>query len=228
MTQDLVGTTSQHDYILLDGSGSMLPKWWPSLAAIDVYVDSLKIAHVNTQIILSVFSSDDDRRFLLNEERCLPIHDWTPLCTVGVGAPFGGTPLYDAINAMGRRLRDIDPPRAAATIVTDGEEFASKTSLQDAKRILDWMRAKGWQVTFIGCDFDNRKTASLLGGNPASAIGVQKALLSDAAKNLAAKRARYALYGEQMHFTEGEQTQFGGLLTASPPSSKEHVEESNG
>jgi hypothetical protein len=218
MTQELIGSTSQHDYILLDGSGSMRGKWWPSLAAIDTYIDTLKIARVNTHILLSVFSCDfgTSKNFLLNEERNLPIHDWTPLSTTGIGAPFGGTPLYDAINAMGRRLRDIDPPRAAATIVTDGEECDSKTSLDDAKRILDWMRAKGWQVTFIGCDFDNRKTAALLGGNPASAIGVQQSLLSDAAKSLAAKRARYALYGEQMHFTKGEQTQFGGYLTAAP------------
>ena len=131
-----------------------------------------------------------------------------------LGSHFGGTPLYDAINAMGRYFREKNPDRAAATIVTDGEDNGSQfTTLDQARKILDWMRARGWQITFIGANINSDRIAGLLGGNPETAIGVQTRLLSDAAKNLAEKRARYGLHGTPMHFSQDEKSQFGGHLT---------------
>jgi hypothetical protein len=198
------------DYILLDGSSSMTEKWWETLAAIDAYVDRLQSLHIRSHLTLTVFS-DYDLEFTQRDQG---IDEWQPLSQVPATAHWGATPLYDAINVMGRRLRDLDPVRCSIIIATDGDENRSKfTSLTQARAILDWMRAKGWQVTFIGCDFDNTTTARLLGANPSSAIGVRKQLLTDAAKSLAEKRARYGLYGENMHFTDDERTKFGGYLT---------------
>ena len=102
--------------------------------------------------------------------------------------------------------------------MTDGEENASQfTDLIRAKAILNWMRAKGWQVTFIGANFNNSQQASLLGGHPASAIGVSTQRLADATGALAAKRARYGLYGEPMHFSDDEKQEFGGFLGGPSP-----------
>jgi hypothetical protein len=114
---------------------------------------------------------------------------------------------------MATKLRDLDPPRASIVIVTDGDENASKfTSSDQAKALLDWMRAKGWQITFIGADFNNRRQAHTLGANEHTSIGVQQKRLSDATAALAAKRARYGLYGEAMHYTDAEKQTFGGYL----------------
>lgn len=138
--------------------------------------------------------------------------DWTSLEDIGMEG--GGTPLYDAINSMGRILRDLNPAKCSALICTDGGDTDSKTSVEQARRILDWMRAKGWQVTFFGCDFNNNSQALALGANPQNAIGVSQARLSDAASALAKKRQAYSAYGSPMNFTDDEKQEFGGYLSA--------------
>lgn len=204
-------TTTQHDYILVDGSGSMQDKWWDTLDAIDTYVATLKTQNVNSHIILSTFDSYTTDHVQRDQD----ITDWTTMAQSPIGAGWGSTPLYDAINVMANKLRDINPPRCSIVIVTDGQENSSQyTNVHQAKALLDWCRAKGWQVTFIGADFSNATQAGLLGGDATSAIGVQTKLLSDATRALAEKRARYARTGDPMHWTDAERTQFGGYLNA--------------
>jgi len=199
----------QHDYILLDGSSSMQSGWWDSLDAIEAYVRGVRDAHIDSHIILQTFDSQAPDCV----QRDIPITQWKSLREEPVGAHWGMTPLYDAINTMCRRLRDLDPPRCSIVIVTDGDENASQyTDLVQAKALLDWCRAKGWQVTFIGAQFDNARQAALLGSSAESAIGVSQKRLTDAAKSLAAKRARYGRTGDDMHFSEDERQQFGGFL----------------
>lgn len=201
----------QLDYILLDGSSSMISKWWPSLEAIDTLISTLQAANLNSHTIISTFDSVDIN---LVQRNCT-LATWTPCSREPLTAHWGSTPLYDAINTMGRSLRDLDPSKCSIVIITDGEENASQyTTLVQAKAILDWCRAKGWQVTFIGCDFNNARQAAALGANTSNSIGVDKKLLSDAAKNLGTKRAAYGLQGTPINFSPDEQTQFGGLLAA--------------
>jgi len=200
----------QLDFILLDGSSSMQDKWLETLRAIDTFVALLKDANTNAHVILRTFCNQG----LEVEQRDTPLQDWTPCASPALGAYWGMTPLYDAIHMAALSLRSLDPVRCSIIIGTDGDENASQfTTLDQAKAFLDWMRFKGWQVTFIGADFNNSKQAALLGADPASAIGVQKALLSQAAAALAKKRIEYGLYGKPMHFTPGEQSQFGGYLS---------------
>lgn len=203
-------TDTQVDYILLDSSTSMSDKWYDSLSAIDAYVTGLRTNAVRSDVILHMFYSAN----VDYVHRTCDNASWAPL-TQGAPGPSGQTPLYDAINAMGRRLRDLNPARASVVIVTDGEDNGSVTSVEQAKAILAWLRAKGWCVTFIGANFANWRMASLLGSDAANAIGVQRHLLTDAAKSLADKRARYARTGDDMGFTSDEQQQFGGYLA--PP-----------
>jgi hypothetical protein len=203
---------SQLDYIVLDGSGSMFMKWQETLQAIDAYVDTLYGSKIATHIKLVQFSSPQIEQL----ERDGSITDWWP--TAGgmesLSMLGGGTQLYDAINRMGLRLRELDPPKCAITIATDGEDRDSKVSVDQARAVLDWCRAKGWQVTFIGCDFNNEKQGRALGASPQNTIGVQKKLLSEAARSLGRKRARYAVTGDDINFTEDERQQFGGYLAA--------------
>lgn len=198
----------QLDYILVDGSGSMMSQWHETLAAIDTYVDVLKAANANAQLILTVFDSTD----ISCTQRNHRLDTWTPLRHEPIGSHFNGTPLYDAINVMARTLRDLNPPNAHIVIVTDGADTHSVTSITQAKAVLDWCRAKGWQVTFIGANFNNLQQAALLGSHPESCIGVEKSQLSPAAKALGTKRLRHIKTGAGIHFDDGEKQQFGGYL----------------
>lgn len=220
MTDALTNTNSlpaltddqQIDYILLDGSSSMQSKWWDMLAAIDAYVAPLKADGVNSFVTLSIFDSGE----LDQVVRHAPLADWVSVVESQIGAYWGMTPLYDAINVMSQKAREVkgSPDRKKrAVIVTDGEENDSKfTDLTTAKSLLDWMRAEGWQITFLGCDFNNAKQAALLGADEGSSIGVQQRLLRDAAASLAEKSKLHAKYGKDVHFSKDEQTQFGGSL----------------
>lgn len=203
---------SQVDYILLDGSSSMQDKWWDSLDSIQAYIDGVRAANIHSRTLLHVFCSHDRDQLV----RDVPISDWKHVRTEPyIGSHWGMTPLYDAINLMGRRLRDLDPPRASIVIVTDGADTGNEfTDETQARAILDWCRAKGWQVTFIGANFNNAKQARALGANEHNSIGVQQKKLVDAASALAKKRAAYGLYGADMHYTDDEKQQFGGYLNA--------------
>jgi hypothetical protein len=198
----------QLDYILLDGSSSMMGKWWDTIGALEAYVDVLKSQNINSHGIIQVFDSHN----LDNVQRDDTLDNWTSL--TDVGAHWGMTPLYDAINLMGRKLRDLAPPRCSIVIVTDGDENGSRhTNHDQARAILDWCRAQGWQVTFLGADFNNSSQAKLLGADASNSIGVRKALLADAGKSLGEKRAKHALFGDDINFSEDERKNFGGYLT---------------
>jgi hypothetical protein len=200
---------TQIDVWLIDGSGSMSENWWPTMAALDAYLQVLKDTNINSQIIAATFARED--HWLV--ERNHLVRDCPGFVDQPLRAYFSTTPLYDAINMMGRSLRDLDPPKATCMIVTDGGENASQyTNLDQAKAILNWMRAKGWQVIFFGCDFNNSAQAKALGANEDTAIGVGKMLLTDAARLLAKKRAIYGHGGDNIHFSPDEQQQFGGML----------------
>lgn len=208
-TQTPTKQQTQIDYVLLDSSSSMQGQWWEVLDAIEAYVQGTKSAGIASQVILHSFDSNA----LDLIQRDVPIADWKPLRQDPIGAYWGSTPLYDAVSLMATRLRDLDPPRASIVIVTDGDENSSRyTDLHQAKALLDWMRAKGWQVTFIGANFNNSRQAQALGANEHTSIGVEKKRLTDATGALAKKRARYGLYGEAMHYTDDEKQQFGGYL----------------
>jgi von Willebrand factor type A domain len=217
--QDLLNTTSlpqtprqQHDYILLDASSSMSDKWWSSLEAIDNYVSGLKAQNVSSKITLATFTHSSGFRY----DRCrqTTVEEWKSLSEQSPDFWAGTTPLYDAINQMTRELRDLDPPKCSILIVTDGEENGSATTAAQAKAFLDWCRAKGWQVTFFGCDFESSRQAKMLGVGPQNAIGTSAKRLTDAASTLAKKRAHHAHFGTPMNFSEDEQQKFAGYLTS--------------
>lgn len=207
----------QLDYILVDGSGSMSDKWWEFNASLEAMRSTLLDLNTNSHLIVTVFDSHD----LNLRQRDCRLADSPTFAAEPLVAHWGGTPLYDAINLMSRQLRDLDPEKCSVVIVTDGHENGSDhTDATQAGALIEWMRAKGWQVTFIGCDFNNARQARALGVNETNAIGVQKKLLSDATKNFARKRAAYGHYGTDINFTEEERQQFGGLLGYTPAEDK--------
>jgi hypothetical protein len=215
MTRALTNRTGamsapQLDYFLVDGSGSMMEKWWDSQAAMQGYLDVLRTEGVGSHGIIHVFDNHD----LSSIQRDAALADWPSFADSPIVAGWGMTPLYDAINLMARELAALDPARCAITIITDGEENGSRHTTSDqAKALLDWCRAKGWQVTFLGADFNNSNQAQLLGANASNSIGVQRHKLEEAGKLLGKKRANNARYGQDINFSAEEKTIFGGYLS---------------
>lgn len=202
----------QVDYLLLDGSGSMSGRWLESLDALDRYASGLKRTEVNTDVIMATFSSSRELDYQV--ARQTNSMTWQPLALEPPQCPGGSTPLYDAINIMVRSLRDLNPDKCSIVIVTDGEENGSKFTTEiQARSLLDWCRGRGWQVTFIGCDFNNNRMAKLLGGQSSSAIGAPTRRLTDITNELAKKRSYHDKFGTPMHFTDEEKKNFGGFIS---------------
>jgi len=200
---------AQLDYILIDGSGSMKDKWWDSMAALDGFMGTLRANNVASHGIVNVFDSHD----LSLVQRDGLIGDWQTFYANPLAAHWGGTPLYDAINLMGRELQALNPPRCSIVIITDGDENGSRhTTADQARAILDWCRAQGWQVTFLGADFNNSRQAKLLGANESNSLGVQAQKLLEAGKTLGEKRVRHSQAGTDISFTDEEKKDFGGYL----------------
>ena len=200
----------QLDYFLIDGSGSMANKWGAMLNGLDVFMNILRARNINSHGIVQVFED----HHLSNIKRDSTIEAWPLFALEPISCPGGMTPLFDAINLMARALKDLDPPNASIVIVTDGDENASQyTNAVQAKSLLDWCRAKGWQVTFLGCDFNNDRQAKLLGSTPQNTIAVRKEMLKIAGKTLGDKRVSNVIHGTDINFTDDEKEDFGGYLT---------------
>jgi len=198
----------QLDYILLDGSGSMGDKWPETIGGLRAFLRVLAASNIHSHGILHIFDSNN----LEYIQRDNTLREWENLSSIDRHG--GGTPLYDAINIMVRRLAELDPPRASVVIVTDGMDTGDKfTTLDQARNLLEWCRAKGWQVTFLGADFNNSNQARLLGATERNSIGVQKARLIEAGALLGKKRVENAQSGKDIDFTGEEKSTFGGYLT---------------
>lgn len=200
----------QLDYILIDGSGSMVGKWTDTMASLQFFVDVLRAENVHSHGIVSVFDSYD----MQSIQRDGLLIDWASLHREPLAPGCGSTPLYDAINLMGRELAQLDPPKCSIVIITDGEENCSRmTTADQARKVLDWLRAKGYQVTFLGADFNNSHQAKLLGASDSNSIGVSQERLAEAGKLLGKKRVDHSKYGKNMNFSDDEKEYFGGYLT---------------
>lgn len=200
----------QMDFVLVDASGSMDHLWWSVMGALDIFVDTLKDQNVNSHGVVSVFGNSADVGTVVLDSK---IATWPKMGDVVPFLCSDTTALFDAINFMGREMAHYAPERASIVIVTDGDNNGSMyTDADQARAILDWCRAQGWQVTFIGCNFDNAYQAKALGASPQQFIGVAKHKLKEAAKLLGEKRARYAAGADDIGFDDEEKKKFGGLL----------------
>lgn len=198
------------DYVLVDASGSMADKWYSLVSALDGFVDTLKSENIHSHGILMKFDNPET----IGNDVVLDsaLSEWPRIGSV-IGRTGGMTALYDAINYMVRELAEYAPEKCSIVIVTDGGDTNSQhTGATQARAMLDWCRAQGWQVTFFGCDFDNSSQAKALGADAQNSIGVRKELLLEAGKSLGQKRIRYARGGD-MGFDEDERRKFGGFLT---------------
>jgi len=197
----------QHDFILLDRSGSMESggRWAESINAINTYVKKLADDGVDTGVTLAVFDSDTGAAldYRVIRDRIIP-STWHPVSDADA-APRGMTPLNDAIARTVAAAQAGNYDKVAIIIVTDGLENASKEcTTAHAKKLLDNCRARNWQVLFIGADYDNAAQAAQLGNAVAATLASAAPNLSFVMEKTAGMRGAYAVSGAAMLYSAAD------------------------
>jgi hypothetical protein len=184
-----------HSYILLDRTGSMEPMWSEALSSVNAYADGLATLdggpRVEAEITLAVFDAQDGLQFDVLREG-VDAGDWRDVTNREV-SPRGMTPLYDAIGRMVSLAEKDRPEKAVIVIMTDGEENSSQEMTKaSARAALDRVRAKGWEVVFLGAEFSNFDDAEGVGQSASRNMAVTKEQLSDSMGRLAQKSKDFA------------------------------------
>lgn len=184
-----------HSYILLDRTGSMEPIWSEALSSVNAYADGLAALdggpRVDADITLAVFDAQDGLQFDVLRNG-VDAENWNDVSSREVN-PRGMTPLYDAIGRIVSLAEKDKPEKAIIVIMTDGEENSSKEMTKtSAKAALDRVRAKGWEVVFLGAEFSKFDDAEGVGQTASRNMAVSKDQLSDSMGRLAQKSKNYA------------------------------------
>ena len=213
----------QHDFILLDRSGSMQSKWVEAMGAVNAYVARLAADRVDTGVTLAVFDAEDVHnetrmKFEIIRDRITP-PTWREVSSVDA-KPRGWTPLSDAIGKIVDLAERGNYDKVAIIIMTDGEENASRElSVDDAKRLLDKCRARNWQVIFLGASFDNVRQSATLGGATRQTVSANAGSYSVTTELLASKRGIYGATGQAIDISDAEKHQLNQpahISTANP------------
>jgi hypothetical protein len=191
-------------YMLLDRTGSMSSIWAETLSSINAYVARLANDKVDAKITLAIFDSNDGTQFDVIR-KAVDVKEWNPV-TDRDATPRGYTPLYDAIGRL-MGLAGADPSdKASVIIVTDGQENASReVTREGAKALLDRARVKGWDIVFLGANFDAFEQAASLGTVAAQTLNiVPGAMQATMAGPMAARASSYAKGAKPGSFSEGD------------------------
>jgi hypothetical protein len=172
----------------------MEPIWTEALSSVNAYADGLAALdggpRVDADITLAVFDAQDGLQFDVLRKG-VDAGDWNDVTTREVN-PRGMTPLYDAIGRIVSLAEKDKPEKAVLVIMTDGEENSStEMSKTAAKAALDRVRAKGWEVVFLGAEFSNFDDAEGVGQSSSRNMAVSKDQLSDSMNRLAGKSKAY-------------------------------------
>lgn len=185
---------SMKAYILLDRSGSMANRWGETIGALNAYVSGLADVKATKKTEVTVAAFDNQEPYLVLRSG-VKASEWTPISENEV-RPRGMTPLYDAISKLVATVRQDSPKKATIVIITDGAENGSMEIKKDAaKALLDEMRAKPFDVVFIGADFDAFAQGSGLGNMAGSTLNMTSGNYTAAMKGLATRSMGYATTG---------------------------------
>lgn len=183
----------QHDFILIDQSGSMSGKWVEALSSVNVYVRKLAEQDINTGVTVALFDSGyaGQMKFKVVRDRITP-KTFRQLSNED-GQPSGGTPLSDATVKIVQMAENGNYEKVSLVIVTDGEENSStQYSVTEAKAALERCRSRDWAVTMLGADFQNDRQATQYGLSLNNAVFTKAGNFSDTFTTLGLKRGLYA------------------------------------
>jgi ADP-heptose:LPS heptosyltransferase len=200
--------TSKADFILLDRSGSMESLWVEALGSVNAYVKKLLEEKVDTKVTLAAFDENSGGLdFKILRDAVSPA-DWKDV-TGADASPRGMTPLNDATAKLVNLAKGVSADNTAIIIMTDGAENASREiTVAQAKALLEDCRTKGWQVIFLGANFDNATQAQHYGNLAQNTVSSSKRNLGATMTATASMRASYATTGKAMSYSDDQKTHF--------------------
>lgn len=182
-------------YILLDRSGSMQSLWVEALSSVNAYAKELANKTdgnaVDSHVTLAVFDEQAGLQFDVLRKKQAALH-WDPVSDKDA-TPRGMTPLLDALVRIIALAESDNPQKAVIVVMTDGQENASKEVTRDGvKAALDRVKAKGWEVVFLGANFDNISDASSVGIAGGQQMAMAEGTMARSMERLAMKSRAYA------------------------------------
>jgi hypothetical protein len=181
-------------YILLDRSGSMQSLWVEALSSVNAFAKELANKNdgnaVDSHVTLAVFDEQAGLQFDVLRRKQPALH-WDKV-TDSDASPRGMTPLLDAMIRI-IALADADnSDKAVIVVMTDGQENASKEVTRDGvKAALERVKAKGWEVVFLGANFDNISDASSVGVAGGKQMAMSSGTMNESMARLAKKSRAY-------------------------------------
>jgi hypothetical protein len=195
-----------HDFILLDRSGSMSSLWTEAINSVNGYVKTLAEKNVDTGVTLAAFDGLSGLDFQIVRDRIIP-KTWHPVAVTEI-EPRSMTPLNDAIGKIVTLAKAGNYDKVAIIIMTDGHENASRElSITQAKALLEDCRQRGWVVTWLGANFDNVQQAMFYGSAGGQSVNSTARNMRATMTAMANKRFDYGLTGQSatMDWSDTEQ-----------------------
>ena len=153
-----------YNLIILDESGSMESIKQPTINGFNELLQSIKgSARESPEIAQWVNFYSFNGRGIKEQMKLNPVAELSGL-TSGTYRPDEMTPLYDAIGIACNNLQQAIATEkdfsVLVTILTDGEENASKEYTQTAvNALITALKSKGWVFTYIGANHDVAKAS---------------------------------------------------------------------
>ncbi len=195
-------------FMLLDRTGSMAPIWSESVNSINVYVKELAKDKKDYRITLAVFDLHEGLQFDVLRD-AVPIGEWKDFAEEEA-PPRGSTPLLDSLVRIIAMAENSNPDRAVIVVMTDGYENASReVDLDTARAAVKRVEDKGWQVVFLGEDFDAFDQAGDLNVKVERRMNVARGHQAMAMKLSAEKSSRYFVAGEAMLYDAKDRKKSG-------------------
>lgn len=201
-----------HAYILLDRSGSMQTLWVEALGSINAYAKELANRHdgdaVDSHLTVVAFDGHDGLQFETLRRKQPGLH-WENV-TDKDATPRGMTPLLDALARLVALAETDNEQRAVIVVMTDGAENASQeVTREGVKAALDRARKRGWEVVFLGANFDNFGDASALGVDASQQMSMAPGAMSASMRKMGAKSRAYFARAAKPEFLAEDREEAG-------------------
>ena len=118
--------------------------------------------------------------------------------------PRGGTPLYDAVIETKDLLKNDQSDKGIFLIITDGGENSSRSNKAGANSAIEVVKSKGWEVVFLGANFDNSVDAKSMGMSREYYASYQDGTEVQTMNYMATRSALYASGTQSMALSDAD------------------------